>query len=219
MDWYPWFLGNENSRFLQLQICVYFSWWRFRKTKIVHNGFLTHLGCHFRSLVIGQWSATYFRAEKRLLLQQKLQQKLVYKYIQYTKQLHSGKLKWQWKIPIFKREYIFKRSIFHCHFSLPECTPLEDFRQKVQKRFRFFLRWFEPTNDTNLCSEVGRNTCPVFLCSFCYIVKKTVKTTSRNRLIQKPSVTFCWTLKNKSTRFWLSTGMSMVLSKWIISPL
>ncbi len=25
-----------------------------------------------------------------------------------------------WKIPIFNREYIFKRFIFHCHVSLPE---------------------------------------------------------------------------------------------------
>ena len=34
--------------------------------------------------------------------------------------LPSGKLTWQWKIPIFNREYIFNRSIFHCHVSLPE---------------------------------------------------------------------------------------------------
>ena len=33
--------------------------------------------------------------------------------------VHSGKLTWQWKIPIFSRECIFKRSIFHCHVSLP----------------------------------------------------------------------------------------------------
>ena len=34
--------------------------------------------------------------------------------------LHSSKVTWQWKITIFNREYIFKRSIFHCHVSLPE---------------------------------------------------------------------------------------------------
>ena len=34
--------------------------------------------------------------------------------------LHSGKLTWQWKITMFNREYIFKRSTFHCHLSLPE---------------------------------------------------------------------------------------------------
>ena len=28
-----------------------------------------------------------------------------------------------WNIPIFNRKYIFKRSIFHCHVSLPECIP------------------------------------------------------------------------------------------------
>ena len=33
--------------------------------------------------------------------------------------LHSGKLTWQWKIIMFNREYIFKRSTFHCHLSLP----------------------------------------------------------------------------------------------------
>ena len=32
----------------------------------------------------------------------------------------SGKLTWQWKIPIFNREYIFNRSIFHGYVSLPE---------------------------------------------------------------------------------------------------
>ena len=31
--------------------------------------------------------------------------------------VHSGKLTWQWKIPIFNREYIFKGSIFHCYVS------------------------------------------------------------------------------------------------------
>ena len=34
--------------------------------------------------------------------------------------LPSGKLTWQWKIPIFNRKYIFKRSIFYCYVSLPE---------------------------------------------------------------------------------------------------
>ena len=28
-----------------------------------------------------------------------------------------------WNIPMFNRKYIFKRSIFHCHVSLPECIP------------------------------------------------------------------------------------------------
>ncbi len=32
----------------------------------------------------------------------------------------SSKLTWQWKIPMFNGEYIFNRSIFHCHVSLPE---------------------------------------------------------------------------------------------------
>ena len=36
--------------------------------------------------------------------------------------LPSSKLTWQWKIIIFNREYIFNRSIFHCHVSLPEGT-------------------------------------------------------------------------------------------------
>ena len=34
----------------------------------------------------------------------------------------SSKLTWQWKITIFNREYIFNRSILHCHVSLPEGT-------------------------------------------------------------------------------------------------
>ena len=36
--------------------------------------------------------------------------------------LPSSKLTWQWKIPIFNREYIFNWSIFHCHVTLPEGT-------------------------------------------------------------------------------------------------
>ena len=36
--------------------------------------------------------------------------------------LPSSKLTWQWKMSIFNREYIFNRSIFHCHVSLPEGT-------------------------------------------------------------------------------------------------
>ena len=32
--------------------------------------------------------------------------------------LLRGEQTWQWKIPIVNREYIFKRSIFHCHLSL-----------------------------------------------------------------------------------------------------
>ena len=34
--------------------------------------------------------------------------------------LPSRKLTWQWKIPIFKRQYIFNWPIFHCHVCLPE---------------------------------------------------------------------------------------------------
>ena len=34
--------------------------------------------------------------------------------------LPSRELTWQWKIPMFNREYIFRRSIFYCHVSLPE---------------------------------------------------------------------------------------------------
>ena len=36
--------------------------------------------------------------------------------------IHFCKLTLQWNVPIFNREYIFKRSIFHCHVSLPEDT-------------------------------------------------------------------------------------------------
>ena len=42
------------------------------------------------------------------------------------KPVHSGKLTWQWRIPFFNREYIFKRSIFHCHVSLQEGTYFAD---------------------------------------------------------------------------------------------
>ena len=38
----------------------------------------------------------------------------------YKYHLPFSKLTWQWKIPIFNREYIFNWSIFHCHVSLPE---------------------------------------------------------------------------------------------------
>ena len=34
--------------------------------------------------------------------------------------LPSGKLTWQWNIPILNRKYIFKWWIFHCYASLPE---------------------------------------------------------------------------------------------------
>ena len=47
--------------------------------------------------------------------------------------LPSGKLTWQWKIPFSNREYIFKRSIFHCHVSLPEGTA---FLVAEEKRFQ-----------------------------------------------------------------------------------
>ena len=33
----------------------------------------------------------------------------------------SGKLRWQWHIPMFKRKYIFKWSIFYCYVSLLGC--------------------------------------------------------------------------------------------------
>ena len=36
------------------------------------------------------------------------------------KQLPSGKLTWQWKIPILCRKYIFQWSISYCYVSLPE---------------------------------------------------------------------------------------------------
>ena len=36
--------------------------------------------------------------------------------------LPSGKLTWQWNIPLcLKRKCIFKGSIFHCYVKLPEC--------------------------------------------------------------------------------------------------
>ena len=35
----------------------------------------------------------------------------------FNHHLHFGKLTWQWKITIFNREYIFKRSLFHYHVS------------------------------------------------------------------------------------------------------
>ena len=41
-------------------------------------------------------------------------------HIYLQKQLPSGKLIWQWKIPFSNREYIFKRAIFHCHVGLPK---------------------------------------------------------------------------------------------------
>ena len=34
----------------------------------------------------------------------------------------SGKLTWQWTIPVSNREYIFRRSIFYSHVSLPKGT-------------------------------------------------------------------------------------------------
>ena len=53
------------------------------------------------------------------------QSSLKWKYI-----LHSGKLTWQWNIPMFKRTYILKWFIFRCYVSLPECT-----RHEVNKHF------------------------------------------------------------------------------------
>ena len=49
----------------------------------------------------------------------------LYTFLQYPYNLlPSSKLTWQWKIPIFNREYIFNWSIFHCHVSLPVDTVL-----------------------------------------------------------------------------------------------
>ena len=45
---------------------------------------------------------------------------LVVALIKFHIWLPSSKLTWQWKIPIFNREYVFNWSIFHCHVSLPE---------------------------------------------------------------------------------------------------
>ena len=39
-----------------------------------------------------------------------------------TKPIPSSKLIKQWNLPIFNREYIFKRPMFHCHVCLPECN-------------------------------------------------------------------------------------------------
>jgi len=38
----------------------------------------------------------------------------------FSLSMHSGQLTWQWKHFTFKRTYIFKWWIFHCHVSLPE---------------------------------------------------------------------------------------------------
>ena len=43
-------------------------------------------------------------------------------WMDFFKSIPSSKLTWQWKIPLFSREYIFNRSIFHCHVLLPEGT-------------------------------------------------------------------------------------------------
>ena len=41
--------------------------------------------------------------------------------VKRSKEVHSRKLTWQWKITIFKnRRYIFKWSIFHCHLRFRE---------------------------------------------------------------------------------------------------
>ena len=54
-------------------------------------------------------------------------------------------VKWQWKIPIFNREYIFNRSIFHCHVSLP--------KGKLNGKMKscFSNCRHGPHNPTNLC--------------------------------------------------------------------
>ena len=39
-----------------------------------------------------------------------------------TLRLNMVKLIWQWKITDFNREYIFKRSMFHCHVCLQKCS-------------------------------------------------------------------------------------------------
>ncbi len=43
-------------------------------------------------------------------------------FVHHIDYLPSGKLTWQWNIPVFHRKYIFKGSIFHCYVSLPECN-------------------------------------------------------------------------------------------------
>ena len=58
-----------------------------------------------------------------------------WKVSDYSDSLHSGKLTWQWKIPIFNREYIFKWSIFRCHVSLPRVFTDWFIRPKLSTRF------------------------------------------------------------------------------------
>ena len=50
----------------------------------------------------------------------------------FNTQIHSSKLTWQWKMPMFNREYIFNRSIFHWHVSLPEGTKNSHIQQTSQ---------------------------------------------------------------------------------------
>ena len=47
----------------------------------------------------------------------------------FNEHLPSGELTWQLKSPIFNRRYIFKRSIFCCHVSLPERNHLNGLSQ------------------------------------------------------------------------------------------
>ena len=56
--------------------------------------------------------------------------------------LHSSKLTWQWKIPIFNREYIFNRSIFHCHVSLLEGTVWVFFSKYFARSLNWMLMDF-----------------------------------------------------------------------------
>ena len=48
--------------------------------------------------------------------------------------LPSGKLRWQWKITMFDRKYIFKGFLFNCYVSLPECTSTCDPLKKEKNK-------------------------------------------------------------------------------------
>ena len=52
--------------------------------------------------------------------------------------LPSGKLTWQWNIPMFNRKNIFQGSMFHCYVSLMECTQPND-RTLIRSCFSKFV--------------------------------------------------------------------------------
>ena len=56
----------------------------------------------------------------------------------FNHHLHFGILTWQWKIPLFNREYIFKRSLFHCHVSLPEGNQTRDVVRRTGCAWQLF---------------------------------------------------------------------------------